>query len=110
VLGDSVRSLSLIATRLSESGLKTTLPYLTILNYVASLSRTAASEAVQFVIVETFGHYPDNTPRLVMQSEIHGLDSGSSPLVRAEPALTSATPSRSTGLPDTWPQTTRRTY
>ena len=56
-----------------ESSLKTTIPYLAILNHVTSLRRTAASEATQFVIVESFGHFPDKPPRLVMQSEVHRL-------------------------------------
>ncbi|HTS31809.1 MAG TPA: hypothetical protein VMH81_38330 [Bryobacteraceae bacterium] len=73
LLADSVRGLVRSAAAMHESGLKTTLGYLAILNYVASLPRTSASEATQFVIVETFGHFPVKEPRLVMQSEVHRL-------------------------------------
>src|SRR5262245_58261030 len=55
-LNDCVRGLARSTVRMPESSLKTTLPYLAILNHVTALRRTAASEATQFVIVEPFGH------------------------------------------------------
>lgn len=73
LLTDAVRGLVRIAGVYSPPGYKTTMPYLVILNFVASLPRWPLADGTQFLIMESFGFVSNRTPRVVFRSEVHRL-------------------------------------
>lgn len=73
VLTDSVQALIQLSRDIEPQGLKTTLPYIIILNFVASLPRTPLSRATQFLVMESFGYVAAAPPLVVVQSEFHAL-------------------------------------
>ena len=73
VLTDSVQALIQMAGEMDPAGLKTTLPYIIILNFVASLERSPLSIATQFMVMESFGYVGGEAPEAVVQSEFHAV-------------------------------------
>jgi hypothetical protein len=59
-----------------QQSLASTIPYLTILNYVISQHHDPQATATQFMIVRTGGFLTDSRPRLVFRSDWHGVPRG----------------------------------
>ena len=72
-LTDSTSNLLMITRKMELWGLKTTLPYIALMNYVSSIPRSHMSEATQFMVLDTYGHITAEEPRLVVRSEFHAL-------------------------------------
>ncbi len=73
VLSDAVASLITISKKMELTGLKTTIPYLIVLNYVSHLERSPLSRQTQFMIMESQGHISDTKPQVLFLSEKHNL-------------------------------------
>jgi hypothetical protein len=73
LLSDAVRGLIRIAALYPATGYKTTMPYLVILNFIASLPRWPLTTGTQFLNMESFGFFAAKPPRVVFRSEMHRL-------------------------------------
>ena len=72
-LSDSVHTLIRLAYKMKIYGLKTTIPYIAIINYLSSLDHPPMVSATQFMIIESFGYYTEEEPRVIMTSEFHSV-------------------------------------
>ncbi|HSY48346.1 MAG TPA: hypothetical protein VLC46_06015 [Thermoanaerobaculia bacterium] len=72
-LTDAANTLLLFTRTISLPGLKTTLPYIALMNYVSAIPRSHMSEATQFLVLDSFGYITETEPRLVVRSEFHAL-------------------------------------
>jgi hypothetical protein len=70
-LSDTVDSLVQLRKSDPKPSLTLTMPYLTILNYVASRHHDPQATATQFMILRTEGFLADSKPRLVFRSGWH---------------------------------------
>jgi hypothetical protein len=71
MLSDAVHSLPILRQELSEKGMKTTLPYIAILNRVCAGQPPPLTVARQFAIVATGGSSPITEPHVLFLSELH---------------------------------------
>jgi len=49
------------------------LPYIIILNYITYKENSPYANAIQFVIIESFGFHPKHEPKLILTSSTHRL-------------------------------------
>lgn len=73
-LTDAVQILPRLADDVTVPGLRTTLPYLALLNYVSELNRSPLVTGRQFVIVQTLGYLHGPAAGATFVSELHRLD------------------------------------
>ncbi|REJ73739.1 MAG: hypothetical protein DWQ36_14415 [Acidobacteria bacterium] len=71
VLTDAVQSLPHLSESMQARRLRTSLPYLMILNHVAALERSPLVASRQFVIVATGGEVPIRQPGILFESQFH---------------------------------------
>jgi len=71
VLSDAVSSLLTLSKDIKNNEYKTTLPYIALLNFIASIPRENTVTATQFVIMESYGHFTTRTPKVIFRSEFH---------------------------------------
>lgn len=71
VLSDAVSSLITLSKDLKDNEYKTTLPYIALLNFIASIPRGNTATATQFMIMESYGHFTERKPVVIFRSEFH---------------------------------------
>ncbi|HEX3582819.1 MAG TPA: hypothetical protein VH087_13715 [Thermoanaerobaculia bacterium] len=72
-LTDAANTLLRFARTMEPSGLKTTLPYIALINFISAIPRSHLSEATQFMVLDSYGYITDAEPKMVVRSEFHAL-------------------------------------
>lgn len=72
-LSDAVQTIVRSSNTLKPSEFKTSICYIALVNFIASLPRKTDGRATQFMIMESYGHYPDKGPKMLFRSEFHKL-------------------------------------
>lgn len=70
-LSDAVQTIVRSSNKLKDSEFKTSICYIALVNFIASLPRNTAGSATQFMIMESFGHYTEKEPKMLFRSEFH---------------------------------------
>ncbi len=72
-LSDTVQTMIRSSNKLEPSQYKTSICYIALVNFIASLPRQSESKSTQFMIMESYGHYPTKGPKMLFRSEFHKL-------------------------------------
>ena len=70
-LADAVQTLIRSSKELTPAQYKTSVCYIALVNFIASLPRNTEGKATQFMIMESYGHYTEKDPRMLFRSEFH---------------------------------------
>lgn len=70
-LSDAVQTLVRSSSMLKASEFKTSMCYIALVNFIASLPRDTSGRVTQFMIMESYGHLPDKGPKMLFRSEFH---------------------------------------
>ena len=69
---DTVMELAVRATA-EDPVIEISIPYLTLINYVSSVPRSASPKFTQFLLMRSPGRAPDEEPEVLFGSELHSL-------------------------------------
>lgn len=72
-ISDAVSALVQLSEQMKPQGLKSTIPYLMILNYVSGIGHSPFMNQTQFMIMDSQGYYSENQPNVLFISERHKL-------------------------------------
>lgn len=70
-LSDTVQTLVRSSSQMRPGEYKTSLCYIALVNFIASLPRNTDSKATQFMIMQSYGHYTEQDPKMLFRSEFH---------------------------------------
>ncbi len=71
VLSDAVQTLIRSSKDLKTSQFKTSMCYIALINFIASLPRKTEGRATQFMIMQSYGHFTEKKPKMLFRSEFH---------------------------------------
>ncbi|MEP0262705.1 hypothetical protein [Dokdonia sp.] len=70
-LSDAVQTIVRSSDKLKASEFKTSICYIALVNFISSFPRKEDGNTTQFMIMESYGHFPDKGPKMLFRSEFH---------------------------------------